>query len=97
MRRAAHVVVAGLLCFLLHLALQVPVMLHQPVSLHVSLQRKVDAILGLFSPHEQKVTFKALKFHFLGFNGMLATRFSVSTCARAPSPPRRAWRACLAG
>jgi hypothetical protein len=57
---------------------EVPVMLHQPVSLRVSLQRKVDAIVGLFSPHEQKVTFKALKFHFLGFNGLLGTRFSVS-------------------
>ena len=56
----------------------VPLTLYQPVSFKLRMSRHLEHIKTIFSRHEQVVTFKALKFHFLGFNGLLGTRFSVS-------------------
>ena len=57
---------------------EVPASLYQPVPFKVKMSRHFETLLSTFSQHEQVVVFKALKFHFLGFNGLLGTRFSVS-------------------
>ena len=33
--------------------------------------------MTIYLRHEEVVVFKSLKFHFLGFNGLLGARFSV--------------------
>ena len=57
---------------------EVPAILYQPVPFKLSMSRHFEHLQSIFSKHEQVVVFKALKFHFLGFNGLLGTRFSVS-------------------
>ena len=48
---------------------EVPAILHQPVPFKLSMSRHFEHLQSIFSKHEQVVVFKALKFHFLGFNG----------------------------
>lgn len=40
--------------------------------------RRLETLLGLFSAHEDIVTFKVLKLDFLGYQQLLGTRFSFS-------------------
>ena len=56
---------------------EVPTVLHQPVPFKERLRRQFERIYCIFSRHEEVVVFKSLKFHFLGFKGLLGARLSV--------------------
>ena len=56
---------------------EVPTVLHQPVPFKERVRRQFERIYCIFSRHEEVVVFKSLKFHFLGFKGLLGARLSV--------------------
>lgn len=57
---------------------EVPAILYQPVPFKLAMSRHYEHLMSVFSRHEQVVVFKSLKFHFLGFNGLLGTRFDIA-------------------
>ena len=65
---------------------EVPTVLYQPVPFKERMRRQFEHLYCIFSTHEEVVVFKSLKFHFLGFNGLLGARFSVQP---EPSPSPR--------